>query len=110
MSEGAAITPSTPETPAEAAARWFALRRRSADFVEQKQFADWLEAARLTDSRRGRTLSPSWPTMLRWVGIPIDHVAVNDGMTILSHRRLPNFESDHFGALVQVALRGAEQP
>jgi endonuclease/exonuclease/phosphatase (EEP) superfamily protein YafD len=73
-------------------------------------FADWLEAARLTDSRRGRTLSPSWPTMLRWVGIPIDHVAVNDGVTILSHRRLPNFESDHFGALVQVALRGAEQP
>ena len=73
-------------------------------------FADWLEAARLTDSRRGRTLSPSWPTMLRLVGIPIDHVAVNDGFTILSHRRLPNFESDHFGALVEVALQRPEQP
>ena len=71
-------------------------------------FADWLEAARLTDSRRGRTLSPSWPTMLRWVGIPIDHVAVNDGFTILSHRRLRNFESDHFGAVVEVALRDPE--
>jgi endonuclease/exonuclease/phosphatase (EEP) superfamily protein YafD len=47
--------------------------------------------------------------MLRWLGIPIDHVAVNDGFTILSHRRLPNFESDHFGALVEVALR-QEQP
>ena len=73
-------------------------------------FTDLLETARLTDSRRGRTLSPSWPTMLRLVGIPIDHVAVNDGFTILSHRRLPNFESDHFGALVEVALRHAEQP
>jgi endonuclease/exonuclease/phosphatase (EEP) superfamily protein YafD len=73
-------------------------------------FTDWLETAALTDSRRGRTLSPSWPTMLRLVGIPIDHVAVNDGFTILSHRRLPNFESDHFGALVEVTLRGAEQP
>jgi endonuclease/exonuclease/phosphatase (EEP) superfamily protein YafD len=72
-------------------------------------FADWLEASGLTDSRRGRTLSVSWPTMLRWVGIPIDHVAVNGGFTILSHRRLPNFESDHFGALVQVALRNGEQ-
>lgn len=71
-------------------------------------FAEWLEASGLTDSRRGRTLSVSWPTMLRWVGIPIDHVAVNDGFTILSHRRLPNFESDHFGALVQVALRNGE--
>jgi endonuclease/exonuclease/phosphatase (EEP) superfamily protein YafD len=43
--------------------------------------------------------------MLRWAGIPIDHVAMNDGFTILSHHRLPNFESDHFGALVEVALR-----
>jgi endonuclease/exonuclease/phosphatase (EEP) superfamily protein YafD len=47
--------------------------------------------------------------MLQWLGIPIDHVAVNDGFTILSHDRLPNFESDHYGALVEVALR-PEQP
>ena len=68
-------------------------------------YTDWLEATGLTDTRRGRTLSPSWPTMLRWIGIPIDHVAVNDDFTIVSHRRLPNFESDHYGALVEVALR-----
>jgi endonuclease/exonuclease/phosphatase (EEP) superfamily protein YafD len=73
-------------------------------------FADWLQAAGLTDSRRGRTISTSWPTMLRWAGIPIDHVAVNDGFSIQSHRRLPNFESDHFGALVEVALRDGEHP
>jgi endonuclease/exonuclease/phosphatase (EEP) superfamily protein YafD len=72
-------------------------------------FSTWLEASGLTDSRRGRTLSTSWPTMLRWVGIPIDHVAVNDGFTIVSHRRLRNFESDHFGAVVEVALRDPEQ-
>jgi endonuclease/exonuclease/phosphatase (EEP) superfamily protein YafD len=71
-------------------------------------FADWLEAAGVTDSRRGRSLSTSWPTMLPWAGIPIDHVAVNDGFSILAHRRLPNFESDHFGALVEVALRDGE--
>lgn len=68
-------------------------------------FSDWLEAGKLTDSRRGRTLSVSWPTMLPWLGIPIDHVAVNDGFTILSHGRLPNFESDHYGVLVDLALR-----
>ena len=71
-------------------------------------FADFLQAAGVTDSRRGRTISTSWPTMLRWAGIPIDHVAVNDGFSILSHRRLPDFESDHFGALVEVALRDGE--
>jgi len=73
-------------------------------------FTSWLEAAGLTDSRRGRTLSPSWPTTLRLAGIPIDHVAVNDEFMLLSHRRLPNFESDHFGVLVEVALRRPEQP
>ena len=47
----------------------------------------------------------SWPTTLPWFGIPIDHVAVNTGFDILSHRRLPNFESDHYGVLVELALR-----
>lgn len=73
-------------------------------------FAEWLDASGLTDSRRGRTLSISWPATLPWFGIPIDHVAVNDGFTILSHRRLPNFESDHYGVLVELGLRTAEEP
>jgi endonuclease/exonuclease/phosphatase (EEP) superfamily protein YafD len=68
-------------------------------------FTDFLAASGLTDSRRGRTLSISWPTTLPLMGIPIDHVAVNDGFAVLSHRRLPNFESDHFGVLVELAQR-----
>jgi transmembrane sensor len=32
------------ESPAEAAARWFALRRRKPDCIEEQQFADWIEA------------------------------------------------------------------
>jgi len=71
-------------------------------------FTEWLAASGLTDSRRGRTLSASWPTMLPWFAIPIDHVAVNSGFAILSHRRLANFESDHYGVLVELARR--EQP
>ena len=42
MSESAVVQfPS--ETPAEIAARWFALRRRKPDSIEEQQFADWLE-------------------------------------------------------------------
>jgi endonuclease/exonuclease/phosphatase (EEP) superfamily protein YafD len=70
-------------------------------------FTDWLEESGLTDTRRGRTLSVSWPTTLPAVGIPIDHVAVNEHFEILSHRNLPNFESDHYGVLVELALRSA---
>lgn len=43
MSHEPAI-PLVPETPAEGAARWFALRRRKPDCIEEQQFADWLEA------------------------------------------------------------------
>jgi endonuclease/exonuclease/phosphatase (EEP) superfamily protein YafD len=73
-------------------------------------FTDWLEATGLTDSRRGRTLSVSWPTTFPAVGIPIDHVMANDGFAIMSHDRLPNFDSDHYGVLVELASSGAEQP
>ena len=70
-------------------------------------FAEWLVASGLTDTRRGRTLSVSWPTTLPWLGVPIDHVAVSTDFEILSHRALPNFESDHYGVLVELAMRGS---
>ena len=114
---------SAPTTPRRAAARDEELRQlglRSAavdgplvvagDFnltPYSPRFADWLVASGLTDTRRGRTPSASWPTLLPIVGIPIDHVAVSSEFEILSHRRLPDFGSDHYGVLVDLALRNA---
>ncbi len=43
MSRDSAL-PLPQESPAEAAARWFALRRRKPDCIEEQQFADWLDA------------------------------------------------------------------
>jgi len=43
MSQDSAM-PLLPESPAEVAARWFALRRRKPDCIEEQQFAQWLEA------------------------------------------------------------------
>jgi endonuclease/exonuclease/phosphatase (EEP) superfamily protein YafD len=115
-----------PTTPRRAAARNQELRElaaRTAAITEplivagdfnatpySPYFTDWLEESGLTDSRRGRSLSISWPTALPILGIPIDHVTVNDAFTILSHRRLPNFDSDHFGVLVELAHRSAQLP
>jgi endonuclease/exonuclease/phosphatase (EEP) superfamily protein YafD len=74
-------------------------------------FGDWLAASGLTDTRRGRTPSVSWrPADLPILGIPIDHVAVSSEFAILAHRRLPNFGSDHYGVLAELALKGAEAP
>jgi endonuclease/exonuclease/phosphatase (EEP) superfamily protein YafD len=67
-------------------------------------FSEWLTETGLTDSRRGRTLSPSWPTYLPVLGIPIDHCVVSDEIRVVSHRRLPGFGSDHYPILVELAI------
>ena len=72
-------------------------------------YTDWLAASGLTDTRRQRTLSVSWPAVLPILGIPIDHVAVSDEFEILAHRRLPNFDSDHYGVVAELALRGGSE-
>lgn len=73
-------------------------------------YSDWLEAAQLTDTRYGRTLSTSWPVVLPILGIPIDHVAVSKEFTVLSHQRLPAFGSDHWGIMAELALPSADTP
>jgi len=67
-------------------------------------FEDWLARTGLTDTRRGRAVSPSWPVQLPLIGIPIDHCAVSHEVTVVAHRRLPAFGSDHYPILVELAL------
>jgi endonuclease/exonuclease/phosphatase (EEP) superfamily protein YafD len=67
-------------------------------------FSDWLARTRLTDTRRGRTLSPSWPTWLPIAAIPIDHCAVSGDVTIVAHRSLPAFGSDHYPIVAELEL------
>jgi len=67
-------------------------------------FSDWLARTGLTDTRRGRSLSPSWPTLLPIVAIPIDHCTVSKDVTIVAHRSLPAFGSDHYPILAELAL------
>ena len=70
-------------------------------------FQDWLARTSLTDTRRGRTLSPSWPTLLPILAVPIDHCAVSRDVTIVAHRGLPAFGSDHYPILAELALAPA---
>jgi endonuclease/exonuclease/phosphatase (EEP) superfamily protein YafD len=67
-------------------------------------YADWLAATGLTDTRRGRTPAPSWPTFLPILGIPIDHCFVSPDIEVVAHRGLPAFGSDHYPVLVELAL------
>jgi endonuclease/exonuclease/phosphatase (EEP) superfamily protein YafD len=73
-------------------------------------FQDWLARTGLTDTRRGRTLSPSWPVWLPFLGIPIDHCAVSRGVVIVRHRGLPAFGSDHYPILAELELATPAPP
>jgi endonuclease/exonuclease/phosphatase (EEP) superfamily protein YafD len=73
-------------------------------------FQDWLAHTGLTDARRGRAVSPSWPTQLPLVAIPIDHCAVSHEVTIVAHRVLQAFGSDHYPILAELALAPPEVP
>ncbi len=73
-------------------------------------FEDWLAQTGLTDTRRGRDLSPSWPTQLPLAAIPIDHCAVSREVTIVGHRELPAFGSDHYPILAELALEPSGLP
>jgi endonuclease/exonuclease/phosphatase (EEP) superfamily protein YafD len=67
-------------------------------------YTEWLTQTGLTDTRRARTPSPSWPVWLPIFGIPIDHCAVSRDVGIVAHRALPSFGSDHTPILVELAL------
>jgi endonuclease/exonuclease/phosphatase (EEP) superfamily protein YafD len=73
-------------------------------------FVDWLARTGLTDTRRGRTLSPSWPVQLPILGIPIDHCVVSRDVVIVRHRGLGAFGSDHYPILAELALMPPAPP
>jgi endonuclease/exonuclease/phosphatase (EEP) superfamily protein YafD len=67
-------------------------------------FASWIERTGLTDSRRGRGLTFSWPAFLPIAGIPIDHCVVSKDFRVISERRLSGIGSDHYPILTVLAL------
>lgn len=49
-------------------------------------------------------LSARLPRSLKTIGLPLDHLMVSDGVTVLSARRLPYAGSDHLPILFELAL------
>src|SRR5690606_12763568 len=69
-------------------------------------FRDWLDAGGLRTTLARRGVGISWPTFLPVLGIAIDHVVVSSEFTVLEHRRLPAFGSDHYPIMARIALEG----
>lgn len=67
-----------------------------------KVFQDMLVNGKLTDSRLGNGLQPSWPEFLPEIfRIPIDHVLVRD-LAVVDRQILPDVGSDHLPVLIKI--------
>lgn len=56
--------------------------------------------------RRASGLAPTWPAAgYGWLGIPIDHVMVNNYWNVVEHQTGPDIGSDHLPILVRLVLR-----
>ena len=62
----------------------------------------FMKAMKLTDSRIGRGLFSTWPTLFPPLWVPIDHALVSDKLQIIRREKGPHVGSDHFPILVEV--------
>lgn len=90
------------ESLAEAAARWFALRRRKPDCVEEKQFADWLEADP-AHRRAYDEIGRSWDMAAVAAGDPTVAKMRNDALMVRAARERGDY-SRLWGAVATAAL------
>jgi len=67
-----------------------------------RAFATFQQKSRQQWNGGGQT--PSWPSLLGWAGIKIDHIMVNSGLSMQSLSSGPNVGSDHLPVIAVVVL------
>jgi endonuclease/exonuclease/phosphatase (EEP) superfamily protein YafD len=70
-------------------------------------FADFLKDARLRDTRLGFGRQPSWPAGFPLFRIAIDHAFVSNDLAVADRRLGPDFGSDHFPLILDLAPASA---
>ena len=59
----------------------------------------------MRDARAGYGVLATWPASLYFMGIPIDHCLISNGLRVKSLRIGKNFGSDHLPLIVQLEMR-----
>lgn len=68
-------------------------------------FRRLLDGSGLRDAARGFGYRPTWPAELPWLGIPIDHHVVSDGIVVKSFEVMGPTGSDHLAVYSELGLR-----
>ncbi len=64
----------------------------------------FLTDSNLRNTRRGFGVRPTWPTLLPFLYIPLDHCMVGDAFNVLDFRTANRIGSDHLPVIVDLAL------
>jgi endonuclease/exonuclease/phosphatase (EEP) superfamily protein YafD len=70
-------------------------------------FTDLLSAGGLVDSQLGQGYQPTWPDVMGFPLIPIDHVLVSPEVVVLRREVGPSIASDHRPVIVDVGVRNS---
>ena len=68
------------------------------------EFRQLLKDSQLRDSTKGFGLQPTWPTHVRLMQIPIDHLLYSSDIKIIDRRVGPNIGSDHYPLIVDLQI------
>jgi endonuclease/exonuclease/phosphatase (EEP) superfamily protein YafD len=68
-------------------------------------FTTLLERGRLSDAAAGRGWQPTWPSLLPWLGLRIDHALVSPQVAVNSYARGRVEGSDHRPIVVDLQVR-----
>ena len=68
-------------------------------------YGKFMHTSGLTDSAAGRTIAPTWPAFLPWLGIPLDHCFHSTEVLILARKVGDSDGSDHCPLIVSFALK-----
>jgi len=67
-------------------------------------FTDFIKESSLLDSRLNKGLQPTWPTMLPYMLIPIDHVFISPAIKCTERTVQDDCGSDHFPVLCRFTI------
>lgn len=67
-------------------------------------FADFVKESSLVDSRLDKGIQPTWPTMLPYLVIPIDHIFMSPSIKCTERQVQENSGSDHYPVFAKFVI------